>query len=84
MTEEAERGHPTFIALGHIQYNIWSIERYARWSEYPLVHRNADNLISVKVDHWPEMCQSFISSNPYSPISNQRRTTGAESVLFSR
>lgn len=54
MTEEAERGHPTFIALGHEQYNLWSIERYSHWSAYPLTTRNSDHLISIKLDHWPE------------------------------
>lgn len=54
MIQESERGLPTFIALGHRQYNIWSIERFYPWSPYPLQSRTADNLLCVKVDHWPE------------------------------
>ena len=54
MTEESERGRPTFIALvGHTQQVIWSIERYEQWPPYPLPIRTADHLICIKVDHWP-------------------------------
>ncbi len=53
MIQESERGHPTFIALGHHQYNIWSVEHFSGWSIYPLTHRSGDQLMSVKMDHWP-------------------------------
>lgn len=54
MTKESEHGRPTFIALGHKQYNLWSVERSTVYSPYPLRSRDADRLICVKVDHWPE------------------------------
>lgn len=54
MIQEAERGHPTFITLGHRQTPLWSVERYESWSSYPLQTRNADHLIVIKEDHWPE------------------------------
>ena len=54
MIQEAERGHPTFIALGHAQYNLWAVDHFSQWSSYPLPRRSGENLISVKVDLWPE------------------------------
>ena len=54
MEQESERGHPTFIALGHVQYTIWSLERYTADSPCPLGARTSDCLISIKVDAWPE------------------------------
>ena len=54
MTQESERGRPTFIALGHMQHPLWTVERYERWSPYPLPTRTSDYLICIKVDHWPE------------------------------
>ena len=54
MIQGSERGHPTFISLGHRQTYLWRIERFTSWSHYPLPGRPADDLISIKVDHWPE------------------------------
>lgn len=54
MIQESERGYPMGITLGHDQHDLWSVERYTVWSPYPLTTRNADHLISIKVDHWPE------------------------------
>lgn len=52
--QEAERGLPTFMSLGHMQHNLWTVERYTVYSPYPLPTRNADHLICIKIDHWPE------------------------------
>ena len=54
MTQESERGRPTFNVLGHMQHPIWTLARYEAWSPYPLPTRTSDHLISIKVDHWPE------------------------------
>ena len=51
MEEESERGRPTFIALGHRQYVLWAVERLV--DNFPLSRRSADQLLSIKVDHWP-------------------------------
>ena len=48
MTQESERGHPTFIALGHDQFTIWSVEY---WRLHLLHARYA--LMSVRIDDWP-------------------------------
>ena len=53
MEQESDRGHPTFIALGHDQYNIWVVDHFTAGWAYPLTRRSGDQLISVKVDHWP-------------------------------
>ena len=54
MIQESDRGHPTFISLGHRQTYLWRIERFAAWSRVPLRGRPADDLISIKVDTWPD------------------------------
>ena len=54
MSQEADQGRLTFIALGHYQYPIWSLERYRHGSAYPLPALPLDHLICIKVDHWPE------------------------------
>ena len=59
MTQESERGHPVFIALGHSQYSLWRRERYHLSSSYPLPTLPGDDLISIKVDHWPDQFESL-------------------------
>ena len=58
MAQESDRGHPTFITLGHCQTSLWRVERYGPRSRYPLPGRAADDLISIKVDHWPDTFES--------------------------
>ena len=54
MSQEADQGRLTFIALGHNQHPIWTLERYDYRSPYPLPARTSDHLICIKVEHWPE------------------------------
>ena len=54
MAQESERGRPTFIALGHTQHPIWTLERYTTYSPYPLPSRTSDHLMCIKIDAWPE------------------------------
>ena len=52
MEGESERGRPAFIALGHRQYVLWEVERLSP-NNFPLSRRSADQLLSIKVDYWP-------------------------------
>ena len=45
MTQESERGHPTFISMGHHQFNIWSVKY---WRMH-MLHAEYE-LMSVKID----------------------------------
>ena len=58
MEQEAERGRPTFIALGHTQHPLWTLERYTKYSPYPLPFRTSDCLMCIKIDGWPEEFES--------------------------
>ena len=52
MIQESDHGHPTYIVLGHHQFNIWSVEYCPSLS----VNRRdvaGDQLMSVKIDSWP-------------------------------
>ena len=48
MRIQSEKGHPTFISLGHVQHPLWSVERFDLRTG-----STADDLISVKIDFWP-------------------------------
>jgi len=55
MEQESMRGQPTFISLGHTQHSLWRVEHFTPWSRYPIPTRPADDLISIKVDAWPDL-----------------------------
>lgn len=53
MASEGDRGHPTYVASGHLEFHLWTVEHFDPQSGYPRTLEPSNHLISIKEDNYP-------------------------------